>query len=328
MAVRKHFTEFGLSMVGTPYAVCRQRSLGEVEARAKADGAPLHIYTIGVRPKLTIDPDSVVVTKERVRGRFKAQIQDKSVPIEWDVENPFLSAELKLETAYPYNEFALVHPDGRVSGGDVTAVFSAFQQPGMPPTSHPCLDIEALYVGQSYGEQGERSAVQRLRSHETLQAIYADINERTPDKDVWLILWRFNETQHMTLFPTDTVEGDDQQRDDAHIDNVLGNPVSGQQKVNFTEAAMIKYLQPPYNTIYKQQFPTPAHKSYSECYDVDLNMIAVELQMWSVRTRVFSGVVTPGFYHVAEFPLHSREDRLHMFEFAGHDLMSAKGPVF
>ena len=36
---------------------------------------------------------------------------------------------------------------------------------------HGLLDFEVIYVGQGYGKGGSRNAIDRLRSHETLQMI-------------------------------------------------------------------------------------------------------------------------------------------------------------
>ncbi|ADO68694.1 conserved uncharacterized protein [Stigmatella aurantiaca DW4/3-1] len=315
-------------MVGTPYTICRQVHLDVVDAKAKTDGVSLNIYTIGVRPKLSIDPDSVVISKGRIRGCFRAQKQNGFVSFSWDEPNPFGTENVKFETKYPYSEFSLIGPKGRVIGGDVGAVLAGMHGTDISDNPNPLLDIEVLYVGQSYGEAGERSALTRLRSHETLQDIYANIHERMPEKDVWLIPWIFNEAQYQTISFGGLAEGGDGPEDMEHVEKVQANPVSYRQKINFTEAAMIRYFQPPYNTTFKNQFPNHEHKSYSECYAVDLNLVAVELQTWFVATRLYSEKIQPGLYHVASFPLHSAEERANMFDFSNTGAGVRNGPIF
>ncbi len=60
------------------------------------------------------------------------------------------------------------------------------------------------------------------------------------------------------------------------------------QRINFTEAALIRTFLPKYNKEYKDTFPNPAHKSYSECYDLDLNAIIVETDTSHVRRWLYS----------------------------------------
>lgn len=94
------------------------------------------------------------------------------------------------------------------------------------------------------------------------------------------------------------------------------NEITERQRINFTEAALIRYFSPEYNKIYKDTFPSPAHTTYSECYDLDLNSVSVELQTDRLYTRVWSKVIKPDYVHFCTFPLHSKEDRMYMFEIA------------
>ncbi|MCK5171805.1 MAG: hypothetical protein KAR47_00325, partial [Planctomycetes bacterium] len=102
---------------------------------------------------------------------------------------------------------------------------------------------------------------------------------------------------------------------------VTNTDITEQQQVNFTEAALIRYFQPPYNKIYKNSFPDPAHSTYSECYDIDLNMVCVEVQTEDLMLRLWSEHVEPKWIHFCSFPLHSREDRIYMLEFDGEDAL-------
>ena len=111
------------------------------------------------------------------------------------------------------------------------------------------------------------------------------------------------------------------EEDSQHIDRVLVADMTEQQRINFIEAALIKYFQPPYNKIYKDSFPNPAHSTYSECYDIDLNMVCIEMQTESVGLRLWSESVEPHWEHFCVFPLHSREDRVYMFEMDGKRLI-------
>jgi hypothetical protein len=177
------------------------------------------------------------------------------------------------------------------------------------------LDLEVLYVGQAFGENGQRLATDRLTSHSTLQQIYADAQYKSPDKEIWIVLWAFQSLliteikglpQKMKASPED---------EDKHIEKVTSGHITEQQEINFTEAALIRYFQPKYNTNFKDSFPHPSHTSYRDCYDLDLNMVVVELHTMKIRARLWSDAVEPKWIHFARFPLHSRAERKSMFDF-------------
>lgn len=328
MAKRLFFGEFGLAMVGVPYAILRQEYLSQVEERAAAEKFVPHIYMVVQRPRLTLDPKSIVITKERIKGVFHSHRRGALEPIPWERPNPFGESELKFECEYPYNTFAFTAPDGREVGGEVSTVLTSFQIAGPKVETQSALDLEILYVGQAYGKKGERSAMNRLARHETLQKIYSDANRRAPEMDVLIILWRFEETQLATFFPPedeDTSE-DALKAEEERTARMLAATISEEQKVNFTEAALIRYFQPVYNTQFKDQFPTPAHASYAECYKIDLNMVSAEIHTMSVQTKLWGPGAPSALMHFATFPLHSEEERRHMFDFVDFDVL-VRGPA-
>ncbi len=66
------------------------------------------------------------------------------------------------------------------------------------------LECEILYIGQVYGKMGERDALKRLKSHDTLQKVLADTLYGDINYEVVITLWEFtplNEEVHI-LFLT------------------------------------------------------------------------------------------------------------------------------
>lgn len=77
----------------------------------------------------------------------------------------------------------------------------------------------------------------------------------------------------------------------------------------------IKYFQPPYNKIYKDTFPNPAHKTYSECYELDINSICIEMHTLDmINCRMFSEKVEKSHSHYETYLLHSKEKRKSIFQ--------------
>jgi hypothetical protein len=313
MSDRKYLSEFGLNMVNDWTVLLQQDMLDSVDQA----GIDPHIYLIGRRPRITLDPRSVKITSERVTGVFRKQVRDTVADIPFDVPNLTKSADIGIRCDYPYTEYMLLGADGeRVGGGKCALLMASF---GTQFWQH--LDLEVLYVGQAVGRTTSRSATARLRAHETLQGIYAEALRQSPDQDIWLVLPTFKPLLLASFDGRTQTYATTLQEDSEHIERVLRTGISELQETNFTEAALIKYFAPPYNKVYKDTFPNPAHTSYSECYDVDLNMVAVELNTEAVGIRLWSENAKPEWIHFCTFPLHSREDRVYMFELDGKPLI-------
>lgn len=309
MSQRKYISEFGLNMVNGYRFLLQQEQLDEVDKT----GVEPHIYIVTRRPRITLDPSSVKFTNEIVTGTFQKQIKDKLISIPFVTQNNLSSKKPSLKCEYPHTEYAISDENNEVISNGKCALLLA----SISSRYWEHLDLEVLYIGQSYGKDGKRTASQRLKSHSTLQGIYAEAIKNSPDQDVWLILSTF-EPQLVATFDgasknfTKTMEEDSE-----HIDEVIKTTITEQQQINFTEAALIRYFQPTYNKIYKDSFPNPAHSTYSECYDIDLNMVCVEIQSEDLGLRLWSDSVEPKWAHLCSFPLHSKDDRKYMFELDG-----------
>lgn len=268
----------------------------------------LHLYMVCTRPRIAIVPDEFEASDDLCRCVFTAQHADDRQRIEVEVPNVFGDAKVKLVSPWPHGDFEIVAESGeRLSWGRSSLLLTIL---GYHDEN---LDLDVLYIGQAYGAAGARSARERLAAHETLQGIYGEAVRRSPDKDVFLVLLSLDEPYGLMMFSP--VAGDQQEIRETF--QRLRSPVSEQQRLNFTEAALIRYFAPPYNKEYKRTFPSPAHKTYAECYDLDLNAVAFEMETSEVlRTRLYSETVDRAWWHTAEFPLHDPAVRRSMFDFS------------
>lgn len=308
MAIRKYFSEFGINMWCSFSALLQQNELFTLEISAFNP----HLYLVLRRPRITIDPKTVVFSDTEVKATFFKQIENEKIPIEVILQNGFNTQELTVESKYPYTEYACIDETGVEIGSGKTALLLA--SAGTQYWKH--LDLEVLYVGQSYGSDGSRNAFERLKNHSTLQGIYAEAIRKSPDQDIWLILCSFEEQTVMSFDGTQSEYGTTLEEDEAHAKKFLHKGVSEQQRINFTEAALIKYFQPEYNQKYKNTFPNPAHSTYSECYDLDINMVIAEIGSDHLGCRLWSPHVKANWTHFCQFTLNSTEERKSFFDFA------------
>jgi hypothetical protein len=310
MALRKYISEFGLNMVGGPSALLQQDYLDSKELEKIFDEEhPCHVYMVCRRPRVIIRPDSVAFADGTFRG--VVTIQDGPAIIDEPFSAPWSAgAECKFVSDYPYNSFEITDPNGELVFGGKTALIAS----GLGSDIVRHLDLEVLYVGQSYGEEGNRSAPERLQSHSTLQGIYAEALSRTPEKEIWIVLWSFSEVLLASFDGTQEVYGTSTEEDDEHINAVLATGVTEQQRINFTEGALIRYFDPEYNVLLRKTFPSPAHSTYSECYDLDVNSVVVELNTEQWNCMLWSKAAPPRWVHFAQFALHDRDERKAMFD--------------
>ena len=311
MAVpRKYVSEFGIHVNATAICVVTQNQLNNRDAIVKVLGPDFrpHIYMICRRPRVYIDPETFVVGPDTVKINLVKQMGYERESFSLEVPNQ-LGPDIRLRTEYPYTEFWI---DGVNGENLMHATVAAFMADiGLHGED---LDLEVLYVGQSYGKDGDRNAIDRLQAHATLQSIYSEAVRRSPDKEIWLVLLSFERYLIGSLDGSEKAPLMTEDEDSAHIHNVIHNPITMQQEINFTEAALIRYFRPDYNEIFKDTFPSSGHTTYDQCYKLDLNHLGVEIQTESIHSRLWSKAVSAQWTHIARFALHDEAERRSMFD--------------
>lgn len=311
---RKYISEFGINMYLTHTMVLQQEELKRVnEINYFSPEFPCHIYFICRRQRILINPLKFSCNENEVYFTFMIQKQSNFEELLIKATNVFKTTNIKLESEYPYNTFRLM-VDGKVYSHGKCAIL--LQTLSEKHSEH--LDLEVLYIGQSYGVDGARTAPDRLKNHSTLQGIYSEAIQRNPDCEIWLIPTSFKQML-LTSFDGKMKISDELDLEDSkHIESVtravIYEGLNEQQVINFTEAALIRYFSPSYNKEYKDTFPNPAHKTYSQCYDLDINSVCIELNTENIRSQIYSEEVSRSWSHFKNFPLHSSKERKEMFD--------------
>jgi hypothetical protein len=271
---------------------------------------PCHIYMICRRPRIAIDPTTFMADEESISLDFIVQQEDRKLRFGAVVPNRLGTAKISLDCNYPYTWLTIRDDQGEAIMNAKSALLAASLE---VKSIKEFLDLEIMYIGQAYGQEGSRTAPDRLESHSTLQAIYSEAISESPDKEIWLMLWNFAPMLITSFDGRWKTYQTTMEEDDLHIDKLLNEPMTEQQQINFTEAAMINYFQPQFNKTFKNRFPSPAHATYSECYDLDLNSVLVEMNTEAMFAKTFSDAIPPEWHHIANYSLHSPEERRSMF---------------
>lgn len=290
--------------------VLKQQQLYELEEISKQFNAvpDFHIYFIVRRPRIYFDHESIELTKNHLKGKCKIQDRDSFKTIEFNYIHYFKEKNLAIECVYPYDKMFVVTEDQtKIFGGYASLMLQEFNTTGNIITGAYTDESEVIYIGQSFGQEGSRTAEDRLLSHSTLQKIYS---ENTPDKEIWITLWSFTRNELMFMSPkVDNQENHELFMKFFNYTRTRYEKISFEQEINFTEAALIRYFQPIYNDKFKYNFPSKAHTTYSQCYKLGLDYVAFEIDTKRLNMIIWSEAQPlKKFKHKEIYSLKNKDD--------------------
>jgi len=173
------------------------------------------------------------------------------------------------------------------------------------------INFEVKYVGQAYGKDGSRSAIDRLIKHETLQKI--SLKGVPQGYQLTLLLLEIQPSPTLITsinpFAKNTKEGE------TRIEQGLSklfNTTEG-ERISLYEAALIRYFYPEFNKDFKDSFPSTNLKILHDCYEKDFSAVVAEICIDDLPFRLWSSAVEPKPYHIAKHDLHMSEDRRMFF---------------
>lgn len=273
MKKRKYFTELALNVVAEEKQIIPVEHLKHIE-----DREGYHVYAILALSKIRFGTFTCEI--EHIQFTFFCMEKDKKVDfnIKIQLHKELDHNKVSVNSIFPYDNLNIkIKDDVFLSTHECEKEFDISSEElflWYSKNQVDALKFEVRYVGQSQGHQGSRNAFDRLESHETLQKILAE--ENTKDRRVWICLFKFTPrliTSHDGItknYMTSDIE------DQNHMKNVLSDLPIYDQVINITEAAIINYFKPFYNTNFVDNFPSIKHKGYRQYFDLDYNQLIVE----------------------------------------------------
>lgn len=173
------------------------------------------------------------------------------------------------------------------------------------------MDFEVVYIGQAYGKHGKRAAIDRLRKHETLQKIA--LSGIPEGMELTLLLVEVvPATRTMTVInPRAKSKGGRVKRLMSGIEKLYGT--SEAERISLYEASMIRYFNPVFNKVFKNNFPSTNLEVLKDCYAKDFAGVVAEFAFDEMPWRLKSEIVPPAREHVASFHLHGEDERRMLF---------------
>lgn len=293
--MRKYFTEFGLNVFTSYKTIVPVEHLERVQKNAK-----YHIYGILSIPRVIIDKESFIVSEDGFKCILRRINPDHGESYEisnFSILPGIDHREIKYDIKYPFDKLNY-HIDKETllkffrdnkerinfSENEFQDLFSMPLDAQILLNKHLqenwlSLKMDVLYIGQSFGTDGQRIAQDRLSAHSTLQKILTDFHSKYPDRRIYLLLLEMTPQLNTSFDGISQEYGTSDEEDQEHLEKVLSNLPIEEQVINITEAAMINYFKPHYNTNFIENFPSIKHKGYKQYYDLDYNCMSVELDL-------------------------------------------------
>jgi len=249
-----------------------------------------HLYLVSRRPRTFIEPTSVRIRHGRIRGRFVVELASK--PSSWRFETPFwIDAPEKLilsvDAAKDYYQVIGKRSGRTYVHGDTwaLALLSSYCRPDL-------AEQEVLYIGQSFGKEGELNALDRIIRHEKIQKIYAD--HQSAQFDIYITLLRISDAASLIqLGSAESFASADRAGIASLVASTLRPGVDRlREQVTLAEASLISYFKPEYNQHHKQSFPgmrSRLARNIDTCgftnLDVSVSTGETGIRFWSAQRR-------------------------------------------
>ncbi|WP_108700608.1 hypothetical protein [Phytobacter sp. SCO41] len=308
--VRKFLSEFSVIITSkgwlmfTPEQLHSQGVMRQ-EHREIADNS--HIYMVCKSLKAFCAPENPCLDDGMVSGYIISKEKGKEVKYSYKFPFEFIEDEVRLVVSdYPHNQIQTLNEN------DDVIRFWPSTQLALFTMEKVFYSYDVLYVGQAYAD-GKRTAIDRLKSHSTLQKILADSTYHHPDDQIIIFIFEYDDYYLGAIFnglDKGSIRGDE---DEARFLSVRENILSVKQIICLAEAGLIRYFQPKYNEVYKNSFPAADQKILDECLELDFSGVSVEVDTSALGINLFSSLVTPKEHHLAMFNLTDEAVRLGFF---------------
>lgn len=313
MPEQKYFSEVILGLCNESVALLQPLNIRKVSNDPHTPGyiKNAHIYAIGKRPRLSIKPNLLHHDNKYVYGTLCRHVDGEMFLQDFRLTKTLFSPEVVnfQVSKYPHNTLLALDVGGRA----IHIVPVALIAPYMLRPFDPWTDVEIIYIGQAFGKKGERSALDRLKDHSTLQKIQSEVLANEPDTDILILLFNYDHPLQFSLHDgagSPRITGDE---DDQHYLRILRTGIRYSDITTLAEAGLIRYFQPHYNAVYKNSFPTSDMKSLQQCYDLDLLSLSVELDTEDIHIKTYSRKTRSTEHHMTIYDLHSDVDRCAFF---------------
>ena len=289
---KMHQIEHAISLYATSYVTIPAFAIYDDQVDG-AFGALLdkcHIYLIGLLPSVEL------VNMEQTDDFFKVHFLVENEPAVLDLKMPDQSVLVTADDG----SWLIRLPNGKLFAPPMEELLWGLSEKGL-------IGFEVLYIGQAYGREGNRRALDRLKAHSTLQKI--SLKGIPEDKRLSILMLEIAQNNQIITMINPSAQLDEQSdvRIKAGIDKLF--EANEPEQITLFEAGLIRYFRPEFNIEFKESFPSTRMKVLNDCYDKDFSALVVEVCIERLPFQLFSKSRKQARFHIAKHDLHTDERR-------------------
>ncbi|WP_043003801.1 hypothetical protein [Comamonas testosteroni] len=173
------------------------------------------------------------------------------------------------------------------------------------------VKFEVKYIGQAYGKDGSRNAIDRLLKHETLQKIALKGVPEGYRISLLMLAIESNNQLITSINPFAKNKDDGATRIKFGLEKLFNT--TEEERISLYEAALIRYFYPDFNKEFKDSFPSTNLKILRDCYEKDFSAVVAEICFDEFPFLLWSEAAPSAWNHIAKHNLHKNEDRRMFF---------------
>ncbi|RQM78587.1 hypothetical protein EHZ47_00305 [Aeromonas jandaei] len=296
MAGQKYDIEHSLGMYAIDYCTLPAEGIYDKEMLAPIMEIikKCHIYLIGLTPIIRLTD---------------AKQENSLLTLNYAIGNEHQIIEIDLPEGFKLisegDKFCVENPNGERSWpADIWISKKLKDGTGL-------VNFEVKYIGQAYGKDGSRNAIDRLLKHETLQKISLKGVPAGYRLSLLLLAIQPNNQLLTMMNPFAKNKENGASRIKAGLDKLFGT--TEQERITLYEASLIRYFFPEFNKEFKDSFPSTNLKVLQDCYDKDFSGVVAEICIDELPFKLFSSHVEAKAHHIAKHDLHKDETRQMFF---------------
>lgn len=316
---RKFIHEFAFGYLNSFAAMVTAQQLtsgGKMNSAQEEQLSKCHIYFICSRPNFYFIDGTVKHSENTLSGEVGYKINGIEMRFHFEYDWMLEDDAVSVSCNYPFREAVSINNEGKEVSYVPASMIATFQS-GKLGCYSDLSSYEILYIGQAVGKNGSRNAIERLRSHSTLQKILAQTAYSNPDQEIMLFMYAFEHEQIFSSLDGRSGLIEDTDSDGQRFKTALNNRPKKNQSINMIEAALIRYFQPKYNEKFKESKISPKLKALEKCYNLDMSGLIVELNTENLSYSLYSEKIKKSHHHIVKIDLVSHQKRLSFFRPTG-----------
>ena len=296
---RKYLAEAGLHLFSPGPVLFRPSDIyrfgDHPQFRTMLEGT--NVYLICRRRRIAIDPHSIEVKGGGIYGNFVVHGDSYH---QWETERFSCTPEMLRHKERGSQFVAAQSMDA--FGHAIVAIDQHNEQTFLPSCAlvargkHSLGErtkLEVLYVGQTFGKEGNRLSVDRLSRHTTLQRILAEVSDETGQDEILLLGLQYSNPKNLLssaggAWVEPSASSDEEQ---VHLMKAGQQTFRRKDRILLAEAALINHFKPRYNIMHRDSFSRSNSrklKTLQSLLKEDFSALIVEINTSNIRSKLWS----------------------------------------